>query len=202
MRIDASIPEIEIPYHTDALRVRRPDREVNAIDFPDFAQVRAKFFVKLMMTSFREEMQIDLAHEGTVAIRIAHRFFRAAPVRQAHRVVAVAFPVRQDGLEETIVMQTIGGKFLIARDDAQFLRVRTKDAHDQVLAHTMRPKNAKRIVMRAGQKGVHFINGRADDFEIAHARSGILVRTTVDENSGCVARDHCDNSPPAVLLRR
>ena len=76
-RIDPAIPAVEIAHHADALRIWRPDCEINACRIADSAQMRAELFVNLPVLSFGEEMQIDLAHDRAVLIRIARR---AAPI--------------------------------------------------------------------------------------------------------------------------
>ena len=69
-RVDASIPAIEIADHADALRVRRPEREVNALHARDRLKMGAKFFVKIEMVPFGKEMQIDLTHDRAVAVGV------------------------------------------------------------------------------------------------------------------------------------
>ena len=46
-RIDAAIPAVEVANDADALRIRRPDRKVNAVLAPDRAKMRAELFVEL-----------------------------------------------------------------------------------------------------------------------------------------------------------
>ncbi len=69
--MDAAIPAVEIAHHAHALRIRRPDREINAVHAADLAQLRAEFLLELEMIALRKKMQIHLAHDRAVAIRIA-----------------------------------------------------------------------------------------------------------------------------------
>ena len=66
---------IKVANHTDALRVRRPNGEINASRIADRLQMRAKFFIDFPVLSLGEQMQIDIAHDRTVLIRIPRELF-------------------------------------------------------------------------------------------------------------------------------
>src|SRR5438270_13770598 len=80
-RIHPAIPAVEIAHDADALRVRRPDREVNAPGVADLAQVRAELVVEPQMTSLGKQMQVHLAYGEPVAIGFAAERRRFSPAR-------------------------------------------------------------------------------------------------------------------------
>src|SRR5439155_27101262 len=55
-------------------------------------------------------------------------------------------------------------------NDARFLRVRTKDADDEIVTHAMRPEDAERIRVRASEEEIQLVDGHAGYFEGTHAR--------------------------------
>src|SRR5436305_15044560 len=80
--IDPAVPTVEIANHADALRARRPYREVNATGIADRAHMRAELVVNIPMLSFGEKMQIDLAHDRPVLIGIASQVTPSVPDRK------------------------------------------------------------------------------------------------------------------------
>ncbi len=176
-RMDAAIPAIEIAHHAHAVRVRRPDREIDAVHSADVAQLRAELLPELEIVALGKEMQIHLAHDRPVAIRVARHLLALVPRDHAHLVIQLPRFPRQHRLEKTLGMQPIGRHFLSARDrDPHLSRVRPKNADDEVFAHAMRTKNAKRIGVATGEKNVHLIHREPEKLEIAHARATLTTK--------------------------
>ncbi len=83
--------------------------------------MRAELLVKLPMLSFAEQMQINLAQDRPVLIRIAHRVFRAVPVRDPQPVIEIAGRVCHASLEKSVAMN------FLRLDRLEFIR-RSLDA--------------------------------------------------------------------------
>ena len=63
--VHPAVPEIEISDDADALRVRRPHREMDAADAADFADMRAEFFVLQIMGAFAKKIEVVVRkHRG------------------------------------------------------------------------------------------------------------------------------------------
>ncbi len=172
-RIDPAIPAVEVADDADALRVRRPDREVNALRAAKVAQVRAEFFVELQMVSLGKQMQVHLAHDEPVAVGIMNERARSIPAAEMNAIIRVSLHPGERGLEKSLGAEAIRGEalfFSLRQNDAHFLRVGPEDAHDEIVADPVRPEDPKRIGMRAGEEEVELVHGHTGYFERAHAR--------------------------------
>src|SRR5205085_11520544 len=115
-------------------------------------QMRAKLFVNLPVLSFGKEMQIDLAHEWAVLIRIPCELFRAIPFCDAQTVGEIARRARQSCAKESILLNSFCCNRLAdvsIHHDLDLARVRTKDADFQIVANLVRPQHAERICVRS-----------------------------------------------------
>src|SRR2546423_14115311 len=94
-------------------------------------------------------------------------------------IINVAFHPGKRRLEKSFRPKTVRDEALFGfpmGNDAHFLRVRTKETHDKIVAHAMRPEDAEGIRMRAGEENVQLVDGHAGYFERAHARFISLKR--------------------------
>jgi hypothetical protein len=145
------------------------------------------------MISFREEVEIDLAHEGAVAIRVARQSLRAIALDDAQPVIEFAVLPRHNRLEKSILANPIRGNLFSTRNrNSNVLRLRPKRPDNEIIAYPMRPQNSKRIGMRTRQKNAEFIDGETENFEVTHTGKASLTRTrpmeTVDAlRLGCAA---------------
>src|SRR4029453_3633511 len=105
--VNAAIPAIEIADHTDALRVRRPDREVNTVVLTDLAEMRTKFFVKTPVLAFGEKMNVHFAQDHAIGIRIARVLFAAAPPFDFYCVGNIARAFLERRLEKTVALNLL-----------------------------------------------------------------------------------------------
>src|ERR1700736_4095110 len=103
--MDAPAPAVEIAYYANALRVRRPDCKINAARVAYLPQMRAEFFVKLPMLAFAEQMQIDLAQDRPVLVRVSHRVFRAVPICDSQLIIEIAGRVWNLRLKKPVSMK-------------------------------------------------------------------------------------------------
>jgi hypothetical protein len=88
-----------------------------------------------------------------------------------HVVIDVAFHSGQRRLEKSFGPETIRGETLFGFSmdiDADFFRVRTKDAHNEILTDAMRPENPERIGMRTGEEEIQLVDRHTGYFEGAH----------------------------------
>src|SRR5207248_11333181 len=103
----------------------------------------------------REKVEVDVAHDDSVGVRIAHHRRRAIPTHQVNAIIGIAFHPWQNSLEKSRGMQTVGRESLLSfadENDGRFLRIRTEEPDNQIFAHEMRTKNPEGIGMRAGEK--------------------------------------------------
>src|SRR5437763_14741649 len=66
--------------------------------------MRAKFFINLPVLSFGEQMQIDVAHDWPVLIRIPRELFWAVRLYDAEMVRNVALRARNTGAKRTVLI--------------------------------------------------------------------------------------------------
>src|SRR3954470_19958797 len=131
--INPAIPAIEITDDTHALRVRCPDREVNTFVATNRPQMRAELLVETMIVSLREQMQIELAHDQAVAIRIADCRGGSVPAREMNPVIAGPPHSWKGGLKKTFGPKTIRRETLIADNNRGFLCVGPKNPNDEIV---------------------------------------------------------------------
>src|ERR1700730_8374035 len=151
-RVHAAVPIIEITHHADALRVWRPNREINAGVIVDVAQVRAELVVNLPVLPFAEKMQIDFAHDRSIAVGIAHDTFRSVPIGKAKLGSKVAGRLRHRRAKKAIPMNLFRFDWRLRRNlrgsvsgspiqhDVDLLYVRLKHPDDPIIAEPMGPK--------------------------------------------------------------
>jgi hypothetical protein len=119
--------------------------------------MRAELFVELQMISLREQMQVDLTHDEAIGVRIADEGHRALPARELDPIIEAAIHAGQRRLEKTFGPKAVGREALLfgaRKDDAHFLRVRSKDANDEVVADSVRPEDAERIGVSAREENI------------------------------------------------
>ena len=106
-RIDAAIPVVEVADDADAARARRPYGKIDAAHSGDGFQVRAEFFVGVVVAAFAHEVQIKFAEKVREGVRVvlfeglAGVKLIADAVVRGLRPIAIVF--REGGLEETFV---------------------------------------------------------------------------------------------------
>ena len=148
--MNPAIPEIEIADHADAPGIGGPDRKIDAALAADLAQVRTEFVVKALVISLCKKMQIHLAHERAIAVGIAQQLLGAVKRDDFHQIGKVARFVRHGRLVEPLDVQPLGRerlRVIIGRHDLDLLRLRSKDADDQIFARAMWAEHPERIGM-------------------------------------------------------
>src|SRR5204862_8030367 len=85
--MDASVPAVEIADDADAFCRRRPDSEIDSGNSIDGLQVRAEFFVGIVVAAFGHEVQVEITELKREGIRVVE-FERNAFVRAALNFVA------------------------------------------------------------------------------------------------------------------
>jgi hypothetical protein len=141
--------------------------------------MRAEFVVDLQMIALGKEMQIDLAHDDSVGVGIAHHRRRVVPAGEVDAIVKIASHARQSGLEKTFAPEPSGGKGLLClprEDDAHLLGVGPKDPNRQFIPEAMRTKYPEWIRVRAGQKNIQLIQRQASYLEGTHVGIANLKR--------------------------
>src|SRR2546423_732559 len=108
-RVNPAIPAVEIPDHTDALRVRSPDRKVNTGIVADLAKMRTEFVVKTPMLAFGEKMNVHFAHDHAIGIRVARDLFAAVPAFDFQGVRNITRAFHERGLEKAFTLDFLRG---------------------------------------------------------------------------------------------
>ena len=134
--------------------------------------MRAKLFVDLEMISLGEEMQIHLAHDRPVTIRIVHDLLRPVPACDPQEIIAVALFLGKYALEETVALYSLHRIELIAvvrqQHDFHFLCVRPENADHEIVSQPVRSQHSERIVMRPQKKRGQLIRRQTEKSELAH----------------------------------
>src|SRR5207249_12039089 len=131
--------------------------------------MRAEFFVELPMLAFAKQMQINLAHDRSVLIRITHHRLGPVPTGQTQMIIEIPGRVRHLGLKKTVAMNFLRFNCCLpVPHDVDLARVRTKRAYGEVVSHPMRPQNSEWIGMRVGKKTVQFIRRQTCDGKWFH----------------------------------
>jgi hypothetical protein len=118
--------------------------------------MRAEFFVNFPMLSFSEQMQVDFTHDWSVAVGVARDSLRIVQARNAKFVIEIARCPRNSHLEEPVAMNLahLDGRLSI-REDVDLLRVGAENADANIVPHTMRSQNPKRIGMCSGKEATY-----------------------------------------------
>src|SRR5438552_5471686 len=117
--------------------------------------MRAEFLVELPMLAFAKQMQINLAHDRSVLIRITHYRLGPVPTGQAQMIIEIPGRVWHLRLKKTVAMNFLRFNCCLPiPHDVDLARVRTKGANGEIVSHPMRTQNSERIGVRAGKKTV------------------------------------------------
>ena len=133
--------------------------------------MRAKFFVNFPVLSFGEEMQIDIAHNGAVLIRIPHELFCAVQFYEAELVRNVALRAGNCGAKEPFLIDSFRSRWLVRfsiEHDLDRARVRAKGSNLHIIADLVRTQHAKRIRMKASDKPVDLVPRDAGNLKRFH----------------------------------
>src|SRR5437763_1012532 len=133
--------------------------------------MRAEFLVELPMLAFAEQMQIHFPHERAVLIRIAGDELGSVPTSQAQTVIEFTRRAGHPRLKKTVAMNFLRGQRLTIADDVDLARVWPKDMDGEIVSHPVRPEDAERIGMRAGEKAIQLIRRQTGHGKRFHPRS-------------------------------
>ena len=110
--IDAAIPPIKVADEADAASAGRPDGKMHASDAFQCLQMRAEFFVRVVVAAFSHEVQIKFAEKIGKGIGIQgfdsfaiDRAIANAVVRRSGRTL---MRIRQRGFKKTFRSQLVG----------------------------------------------------------------------------------------------
>jgi len=129
---------------------------------------------------FAEKMQIDFAHDRSIAVGIAHDAFRSVPIGKAKLVSKVARRLRHRRAKKAIPMNLFRFDWRLRKNlrgsvsgssiqhDVDLLYVRPKHPNHQIIPEPMRPKNVERICMRPGEKTIQLVRRQSSDLERFH----------------------------------
>src|SRR3954469_2757843 len=145
-RMNSAIPIVEITNYADPLRIRRPYREINTAFAIQRPQMRAELVVDAPVRSFGKQMQIGLAHDRPISVRVACSPFRSRVRREMQPIIQVASSSGQLRAEETVAMKFLGfdaGRIIAVGHDRNLPGIGTENADRQIIAHSMRTEDAK-----------------------------------------------------------
>ncbi|MCY1186374.1 hypothetical protein D9M73_272410 [compost metagenome] len=76
----ATIPAIELAHHRHPPRVRRPDRETHTGNAVLLQQLGAQAAAQVAVIAFGEEVEVQLAKQGTEGVRVFGFLLAARPL--------------------------------------------------------------------------------------------------------------------------
>src|SRR5262249_12666531 len=102
----------------------------------------AELVVNLPVLSFGEKMQVHLAHNGAVLIRIARGLLRPVPSRDTELIRDIARCARHGCAKESILVDALRRNRLLRFSIKNYVdrtRIWSKDSNLQIFANPMRP---------------------------------------------------------------
>src|SRR6266849_3210280 len=162
--VDTAVPVVEIADNTYAAGARRPDREMDATDAFEGFDVRAEFFISVVVAAFAHEMEIEFAEEigKSVGVESFKGFAVIGAVTDAvgSGTRRGLIRVGQDGFEKALGAQLGCGDFLrgALENHAGFGGVRLKKTNDPAMPgrrpNGVGPEKSERIGVTPGQQRV------------------------------------------------
>jgi hypothetical protein len=156
----ASIPAVEIPDDADALRVGRPDREVDPGDPVNGCAVRPELFPGAVMRPFVEQVQVEVGEDLTELIGIEDLAGGVALVnaQAVDELVRRASVERHCRLEQAFRSPSLHRRRAVRRDqvDARCRRLHRPD-HDcgaPVERRCVTAEHGERVVARPARHRV------------------------------------------------
>ena len=155
-----AVPVVELTDQADALGIRRPHRERDAVDDAvgrgEAARMRAKNLPQSLVATLGEQVQIDLAERGQEAVGIGDGVGDGCAVRAG---IADLEPVVRQIRErhrdrEKARLDVLEDIAFIADDRRHLDRVRSIGADHGVIAVLVGAQNRMRVVVFAGQQAV------------------------------------------------
>jgi hypothetical protein len=153
----AAIPQIEVADHADAFRIRRPHREVHAVNALAHTQLRAELVIDAVVAAFAEQVQVEVRELVREEIGVVLGDFMAAA--EAHA-------------------QAIWHQWTAVRD-AAFENARFVDALELVRGVGLVVFPEHRHLFGAGLEHAHHGQRRpvrAREFVVAQQRARLVVR--------------------------
>jgi hypothetical protein len=143
-----SVPAVEIPDHADAMGVRRPDGEVDAVGAADAHRVRAQLGVDPGVVPFAEQIEIEVGEDAAEPVGIVE--LGPVPVRVGHAQAIVGDDVHafEQSLEHAVRMPGVHHHRRRAGPrDFHPLSARQHGPDHQAAIGGMRTENRERIGM-------------------------------------------------------
>jgi hypothetical protein len=138
--MDPAVPIVEVAYHADPPRVRRPDCEGCAAYAVALAQVRAEHLPQPQVVALTDNLSVEIAEHFSEAVRILE-FKRRAPV-------VLAKPVRKRLRRRQLQQEDAGGMGSSKRPAAAPVRasINSSDTACGRKARTTRPPPGARCI--------------------------------------------------------
>ena len=166
-RVDAAVPPVEVADDADTGGIGGPDGEVDAVRVADGHRVRAEPLVDARVRAFAEQIDVVVADDAAVAVRIVDVGGVAAWIADPQHV----FGNRRDAGElrfEDPGRMAFGHRHRIGRAayDARRLDARQDRAHDDPLVLQVRAENRERVGMTGAGERVEGGGGRGDALDV------------------------------------
>jgi len=119
-------------------------------------------------------MQIDLAHDWPVLIRIARALLRSIPANDLEMIWDIARRAGDSRTKESVLMNSLSRYRLLRFSIQHYInhaRVRAKDPDLQIIANSMRTQQAERIGVSSAHEAAHLVTRQSRDVESFHTFS-------------------------------
>src|SRR5881397_3000802 len=119
-------------------------------------------------------MQIDLAHDRPVLIRIARELLQSVPTSDTNLIWHISRRVGDSCAKKSILLNPLRCDRLLRftiQHDLDRASVWTENTNLQIIAHAMRTQDAKRIGMNSPDEAAHLVTRQSVDLEGFHTFS-------------------------------
>src|SRR6266446_9706938 len=132
----------------------------------------AELLVNLPVLPFGKKMQIHLAHDRTVLIRIARGLLRPVPSRETEMIWDIARCAWHSRAKESVLVAALCCNRLLQfsiKNDVDRAHIWPKHSNLQIVAHPMGPQHAEWIGVSPGDGPAHLVTRHTGYVESFHA---------------------------------
>ena len=157
----AAVPVVEVADDTDALRVGRPDREVDPVGRADAHRMRAELLVNAGVIALAEEIHIEVGENAAEAKRVVDLDLAPARVEGSQAIVRDLRQAFEPRFEHAGRMTALHRHRVAAHpcDHVHPFRTRQDRAHHDAAIEDVGPEHRERIRMTAVHQQGQRIDG-------------------------------------------
>ena len=171
----AAVPVVEIPYHADALGIRRPDCKTNTGNSIDFMLVRPHKAIGMTMPALAEKVKIEIRQLWRIGIGIVSDMFVMLPIPPDQPIMLRQAIRLAPPFEKITSRQALQGD--VALGDKYLGGMWIESPHHDLLAIRVPPENTKRFMMSCFANARQFGNKLCLVHAILQVAVGIRSRS-------------------------